>query len=67
MYDVIYTGQFKKSLRLCVKRGLDIQAFTTAPTSIAMQACHPTPPILCSNKHNSPATPIVKEWRGMLC
>ena len=29
MYDIIYTGQFKKSLRLCVKRGLDIQAFTT--------------------------------------
>ena len=29
MYDIIYSGQFKKSLRLCVKRGLDIQAFTT--------------------------------------
>ena len=29
MYEVIYTGQFKKSLRLCVRRGLDIQAFTT--------------------------------------
>ena len=28
MYEVIYTGQFKKSLRLCVRRGLDIQAFT---------------------------------------
>ncbi len=27
MYEVIYTGQFKKSLRLCVRRGLDIQAF----------------------------------------
>ena len=29
MYEVIYTGQFKKSLKLCVRRGLDIQAFTT--------------------------------------
>lgn len=27
MYEVIYTGQFKKSLKLCVRRGLDIQAF----------------------------------------
>lgn len=24
MYEVIYTGQFKKSLKLCVRRGLDI-------------------------------------------
>ena len=29
MYDVIYTGQFKKSLKLCVRRGLDVHAFTT--------------------------------------
>ena len=29
MYEIIYTGQFKKSLRLCVRRGLDVQAFTT--------------------------------------
>ena len=27
MYEVIYTGQFKRSLRLCVRRGLDINAF----------------------------------------
>ena len=29
MYDVIYTGQFRKSLKLCVRRGLNIQEFTT--------------------------------------
>lgn len=28
MYEIIYTGQFKKSLRLCVRRGLDINALT---------------------------------------
>ncbi len=28
MYEVIYTGQFKKSLKLCVRRGLDVRAFT---------------------------------------
>ena len=27
MYDVIYTGQFKKSLKRCVRRGLRIEAF----------------------------------------
>ena len=25
MYELIYTGQFKKSLKKCVKRGLNIQ------------------------------------------
>ena len=29
MYEVIYTGQFKHSFRCCVRRGLDIAAFTT--------------------------------------
>jgi mRNA-degrading endonuclease YafQ of YafQ-DinJ toxin-antitoxin module len=29
MYEVIYTGQFKKSLRLCVRRGLNTNDFTT--------------------------------------
>ncbi len=27
MYEIIYTGQFKRSLKLCVRRGLDIQDF----------------------------------------
>ena len=27
MYRIIYTGQFKKSLKRCVRRGLNIQAF----------------------------------------
>lgn len=27
-YDVIYTGQFKRSLKKCVKGGLDIKVFT---------------------------------------
>ena len=29
MYEIIYTGQFKKSLKRCVRRGLDITEFTT--------------------------------------
>ena len=29
MYEVIYTGQFKKSLKLCVRRGLDVNVFKT--------------------------------------
>ncbi len=29
MYEVVYTGQFKKSLKRCVRRGLDITEFTT--------------------------------------
>lgn len=29
MYEVIYTGQFRRSLKRCVKRGLDINAFIT--------------------------------------
>ena len=29
MYEVIYTGQFKKSLKLCVRCGLDVNVFKT--------------------------------------
>ena len=29
MYEIIYTGQFRRSLKLCVRRGLDIQDFKT--------------------------------------
>lgn len=29
MYEVIYTGQFKRSLKRCVRRGLEVTAFTT--------------------------------------
>ena len=29
MYEVIYTGQFKKSLKQCVRRGLDVNIFKT--------------------------------------
>lgn len=28
MYSIIYTGQFKKSLKRCVKRGLNIKVLT---------------------------------------
>lgn len=28
MYSVSYTGQFKRSLKRCVKRGLDLKVFT---------------------------------------
>ena len=30
MYDIIYTGQFKRSLKRCVRRGLDVKLFATA-------------------------------------
>ena len=29
MYEIIYTEQFRRSLKLCARRGLDIQEFTT--------------------------------------
>ena len=29
MYEVISTGQFRKSLKLCARRGLNIQDFVT--------------------------------------
>lgn len=29
MYEVIYTGQFRRSFKLCARRGLNIQDFTT--------------------------------------
>ena len=27
MYEVVYTGQFRRSFKLCVRRGLDIAVF----------------------------------------
>jgi mRNA interferase YafQ len=30
MYSIVYTGQFKKSLKLCVKRGLDANLLAEA-------------------------------------
>ncbi|MDO4216037.1 MAG: type II toxin-antitoxin system YafQ family toxin [Bacteroidales bacterium] len=42
MYSVIYTGQFKKSLKRCVKRGLDIKVFTD--TLDILQATGTLPP-----------------------
>ena len=29
MYELIYTGQFKKLLKTCVRRGLNVKALTT--------------------------------------
>lgn len=30
MYEVTYTNQFKRSLKKCIKRGLDVELFRTA-------------------------------------
>ncbi len=30
MYSIVYTNQFKKSLKRCVKRGLDVSLLTKA-------------------------------------
>ena len=30
MYSIVYTNQFKKSLKRCVKRGLDVHTLQTA-------------------------------------
>lgn len=32
MYRIVYTNQFKKSLKRCVKRGLDVSLLTAAVT-----------------------------------
>ena len=29
MYEVVYTGQFRRSLKLCARRGLNLHDFTT--------------------------------------
>lgn len=42
MYSIIYTGQFKKSLKRCVKRGLNIKVFTD--TLDLLQATGTLPP-----------------------
>lgn len=30
MYSIVYTNQFRKSVRLCLKRGLDVSVLTEA-------------------------------------
>lgn len=42
MYSIKYTGQFKKSLKRCVKRGLDLKIFTD--TLDLLQATGTLPP-----------------------
>ena len=49
MYDVIYTGQFRKSLKLCVRRGLDIQEFTTVLDILQEKGSLPSEAISCQN------------------
>lgn len=42
MYEVIYTGQFKKSFKRCVRRGLDIAEFTTVLDILQEKGSHKT-------------------------
>lgn len=42
MYSIVYTGQFKKSLKRCVKRGLNIKILTD--TLDLLQATGTLPP-----------------------
>jgi len=48
MYSVIYTGNFKKSLKRCVKRGLNLKVFTD--TLDILQATGQLPPEYRSHK-----------------
>ncbi|MDO4991914.1 MAG: type II toxin-antitoxin system YafQ family toxin [Prevotellaceae bacterium] len=41
MYRVSYTGQFKKSLKKCVKRGLDLKVFTDTLDILQATGCLP--------------------------
>ena len=41
MYEIIYTGQFKRSLKKCVKRGLEIKVFTDALDILQEKGCLP--------------------------
>lgn len=41
MYSVIYTGQFRRSFKKCVKRGLDIKRFTKALDILQAEGCLP--------------------------
>lgn len=42
MYEVVYTGQFKKSLKRCVRRGLDITEFMTVLDILQEKGCLPS-------------------------
>ena len=41
MYEIIYTGQFKRSQKKCVKRGLEIKVFTDALDILQEKGCLP--------------------------
>ena len=41
MYEIIYTWQFKRSLKKCVKRGLEIKVFTDALDILQEKGCLP--------------------------
>ena len=41
MYEIIYTGQFKRSLKKCVKRVLEIKVFTDALDILQEKGCLP--------------------------
>ncbi len=41
MYSIVYTNQFRKSLKRCVKRGLDVTVLTTAVNILQEQGCLP--------------------------
>lgn len=41
MYSVIYTGQFRRSFKRCVKRGLSIEKFTRALDILQENGCLP--------------------------
>ena len=51
MYELIYTGQFKKSLKKCAKRGLNIQALVEV--LIILQEKGELPPIYRPHKLSS--------------
>ena len=41
MYELIYTGQFRQSLKRCAKRGLDINALTSVLDILRVSGCLP--------------------------
>ena len=50
MYEVIYTGQFKRSLKLCVRRGLDV----------TLQPCLTS----CKKKESCPKNIVHTNFKG---
>lgn len=67
MYKIIYTGQFKKSLKRCIRRGLNILAFTTVIDILQEKGELPEQYIPIYSKISATNTCAIPEKNGYIC